>query len=66
MCIRDSKIANIVLQEFRNIVIGRISMETPEDIEREMIIVQQLREEKLALQELSKKQRKKEFNTRNR
>jgi hypothetical protein len=55
-----------VLQEFRNIVIGRISMETPEDIEREMIIVQQLREEKLALQELSKKQRKKEFNTRNR
>jgi hypothetical protein len=26
-----------------------------------MIIVQQLREEKLALQELSKKQRKKEF-----
>ena len=59
-------IKNIVLQEFRNIVIGRISMETPEDIEREMIIVQQLREEKLALQELSKKQRKKEFNTRNR
>ncbi|MBH1970349.1 ribosome biogenesis GTPase YlqF [Moraxellaceae bacterium AER2_44_116] len=60
------KIANIVLQEFRNIVIGRISMERPEDIEREMIIVQQLRDEKLAQQELNKKQRKKDFNTRNR
>ncbi len=51
------KIATIILQELRNIVIGRISMETPAMIEEELVIVEQKRAEKEA-KEAAKKKKK--------
>ena len=50
------KISNILLQELRNIVIGRVTMETPEMIEQELVIVEQKRAEKAA-KEAARKQK---------
>ncbi len=50
------KISNILLQELRNIVIGRVTMETPEMIEQEWVIVEQKRAEKAA-KEAARKQK---------
>ena len=49
------KISNILLQELRNIVIGRVTMETPEMIEQELVIVEQKRAEKAAKEAAKKK-----------
>jgi ribosome biogenesis GTPase A len=58
------KISRIVLTEFRDGVLGRISLETPEVAEREKIIVQQILDKKKAEQEEKKLQRKNNFKKR--
>jgi ribosome biogenesis GTPase A len=54
------KISRIVLTEFRDGILGRISLETPSDAEREKIIVQQLIEQKE--QELAEKKQQRKAN----
>ena len=50
------KISNILLQELRNVIIGRVTMETPEMVEQELVIVEQKRVEKAA-KEAARKQK---------
>jgi ribosome biogenesis GTPase A len=58
------KISRIVLTEFRDGVLGRISLETPAVAEQEKIIVQELIEKKNALLAEKKQQRKNDFKMR--
>lgn len=55
------KISRILLTEFRDGVLGRISLETPDDAEREKMIVQQQIERKKAEADQKKSQRKANF-----
>jgi ribosome biogenesis GTPase A len=59
------RISSILLNEFRNAVLGNITLETPQIAESEKILVQRALDEKAALKEASKKQRKSEFKARN-
>lgn len=58
------KISRIVLTEFRDGVLGRISLETPAVAEQEKILVQQILDKKKAEQEEKKLQRKNNFKKR--
>jgi ribosome biogenesis GTPase A len=58
------KISRIVLTEFRDGVLGRISLETPAVADQEKIIVQELIEKKNALLAEKKQQRKNDFKMR--
>lgn len=58
------KISSIILNEFRTATLGRISLETPEMAVAEQIVVQRLIDEKEALKDASKKQRKAAFKAR--
>lgn len=60
-----NRISSIILNEFRNATLGLITLETPRDAEAEKILVQRALDEKEALKEASKKQRKSEFKARN-
>jgi len=58
------KISRILLTEFRDGILGRISLETPTVAEREKILVQEIIEKRNALLAEKKKQRKNDFKMR--
>ncbi|HSB97746.1 MAG TPA: ribosome biogenesis GTPase YlqF [Spongiibacteraceae bacterium] len=58
------KISRILLTEFRDGILGRISLETPEVAEQEKILVQELIDKKAAVLAEKKKQRKNDFKMR--
>lgn len=59
-----NKICSIVLTEFRSAVLGRITLETPEEAEAERIVVARILEQKRLEDEQKKKARKQAFKAR--